>query len=410
MQRGPGRRRDRRREVGRQRARGRDPPDDEAVVVVDLRRDPRPAELLGPAQAVGRHLGREVAVGEQPLDRVGELLGVPRRHQQRLAAAPDDALVAVDVRGDDRRAGGHRLQQDDPERLAPGRRRDVDVRGLEQLVALRVRDAAQELDAAQPARGDVPPRLALLRAAADEQQPGLAAVAADDPVRLEDVEDALAGLEPPDEQHVRRPVLPARQRHGPPEAVEVDAVRDHLVVAREVAVDEVPRGRGHRDPAVEALGVALHRPAAELVRGRPAAIRVERAHVDALRLAQDHERQERHERLVEVEDVEPLVLQQRPHLGHEPGRDGHRPDRPVGRHREPLAEADDVALGGPLEAVGRGEDADGVAAQAEVLVQVVDVLGHAAGERVDVRRDEPDLHRPAPSPGSNTGGRRVLPG
>ena len=46
-----------------------------------------------------------------------------------------------------------------------------------------------------------------------------------------------------------------------------------------------------------------------------------------------------------------------------------------------------------LQAVGRGQDPDVVAAQAQVLVQVADVLGHAARQRVDVRRDEADLHR-----------------
>ena len=56
------------------------------------------------------------------------------------------------------------------------------------------------------------------------------------------------------------------------------------------------------------------------------------------------------------------------------------PDRAVGRHREALAEADDVALGRALEAVGRGQDPDVVAAQAQVLVEVPDVLGDAAGE------------------------------
>ena len=69
---------------------------------------------------------------------VGDLLRLARRDEQPLAAAPDDALVAVDVRGDDRRAGGHRLEQHDPERLAAGRRRDVDVGGPEELGLLVV--------------------------------------------------------------------------------------------------------------------------------------------------------------------------------------------------------------------------------------------------------------------------------
>ena len=334
-----------------------------------------------------------------------------RRDQQRLAVAAHDALVAVDVRGDDRRPGGHRLEEHDAERLAPGGRRDVDVGRPEQLRLLVVRDAAQELDAVEPAGRDVAPRLALLRPAADEQQAAVAAGLAQDPVGLEEVEDALARLEPPDEQDVGRPVLPAGHRDRAPEAVDVDAVGDHLVVAREVAVDEVA-GRGrHRDPAVQPVGVAAHDAAAELVGGRPAAVGVERGDVDALRLAQDHQRQERHERLVEVEDVEPLPLEHLADLRDVAGRDRHRPDRPVGRHREALAQPDDVALGGALEAVRRGQDPDVVAAQPEVLVEVADVLGDAARQRVDVRRDEPDLHRP-PSPSGcwKRGGRRCPPG
>jgi hypothetical protein len=240
---------------------------------------------------------------------------------------------------------GHRLEEHDAERFAARRRRHVHVGRLEQLVALGVRHASQELDAAQPARRDVPPRLALLRPPADQQQPRLHPVAAQDPVRLQDVEDALAGLEPAHEQHVRRPVLPARQRDRAPEPVEVDAVRDDLVVARKVPIDEVARGGRHRDPAVEPVGVALERPAAELVRRRPPAVGVERADVHALRLAQDHERQERDERLVEVQDVEPLAFQQVPHLRDVAGRERDGPHRPVGRHREPLAQPDDVALG-----------------------------------------------------------------
>ena len=80
-------------------------------------------------------------------------------------------------------------------------------------------------------------------------------------------------------------------------------------------------------------------------------------------------------------------------LRDEAGRQGDRPDRAVDRHREALADPDDVALGRPLEAVAATDDPDVVAAQAEVLVEVADVLVHAAGQRVDVRRDEADLHR-----------------
>ena len=305
----------------------------------------------------------------------------------------------MDVGRDDRSPGGHRLEQHDPERFTPGGRRDVDVRGPEELRLLVVRDTAEELDAAQAPGGDVPACLALLRPAADEEQPALAAGLAQDAVRLEQVEHALARLEPADEQDVARAVLPAGDRHRPPEPIHVDTVGNDLVVAREEPVDEVA-GRGrHGDAAVEALRVGAEDPAAELVGGRPAAVRMEGRDVDAPRLAQQHEREERHERLVEVQDVEPLAVERVPDLGDEPGREGDRPHRAVGRHREALAEPDHVAIGRPLEAVRRGEDPDVVAAQPEVLVQVPDVLRDAAGERVDVRGDEADLHRGASGSG-----------
>ena len=114
------------------------------------------------------------------------------------------------------------------------------------------------------------------------------------------------------------------------------------------------------------------------------------------RLAEQEERQERHERLVEVEQVEPLPLEHLADLDDVARREGHRPDRAVGRHAEADPDPQDVALRGALQAVAGGDDPDVVAAQAEVLVEEPDVLGDAAGYRVDVRTDEPDLHGSAP--------------
>src|SRR5574337_866651 len=119
---------------------------------------------------------------------------------------------------------------------------------------------------------------------------------------------------------------------------------------------------------------------------------MERGDVHAARLAEEDRREERHERLVEVEQVEALLLEHPPALGHEARRERDRAHRPVGRHAEALAEPDDVALGRGLEAVTGGDDPDVVAAQPEVPVEVVDVLGGAARERVYVRGDESDLH------------------
>ena len=76
----------------------------------------------------------------------------------------------------------------------------------------------EELDALEAAGRHVAPRLALLRPRADDQQPRPVAGLAQDPVGLEQVEEALARLVPADEQDVRRAVLPAGERDGVGEA------------------------------------------------------------------------------------------------------------------------------------------------------------------------------------------------
>ena len=320
-------------------------------------------------------------------------------------------FVAVDVRAHDRGSGGHRLEEHDAERLAAGGRRGVHVRRAEQLGLLGIGHAAEELDALEAAGGHVAACLALLRPGADDEESRARSGLAQDAVGLEQVEQALAWLVATHEQHVRGPVLPARDRDRVGVAGDVDAVGDDLVVAREEAVDEVPRRGTHRDPAVEPRGVAPQRPAAEFVRRREAGVGVERGDVHAARLPEEEQRQERHERLVEVQDVEPLALQQVADLAQVARRERERADRPVRTHREAHPEPDDVALRRSLRAVAGGQDADVVATQAQVLVQEADVLGDPAAFRVDVRADETDLHGwSGPDPASKRGGRARPPG
>ncbi len=233
---------------------------------------------------------------------------------------------------------------------------------------------------------------------------------------LEQVQQALARLVATHEQDVRGPVLPSGDGDRVGESPDVHAVGDDLVVAGKEAIDEVAGGGADRDTAVQAPRVPPERPAPELVGRREPGIGVERGDVDALRLSQQEQRQERDERLVEVEDVELLAVEHRPDLRQVARREGQRPDGRVDRYREPDAEADDVALGRSLGAVARGQDADVVAAQSEVLVQEPDVLGDAAVLRIDVRTDEADLHGVVSSGGggaagaSNRGGRARPPG
>src|SRR5204863_5379587 len=188
------------------------------VEVVDLGGTRGPADLRGPLPTRDGHGRAEVVVAEQTGDCAGDRLRLARRHEERLAIAPDDALVAVDVGGDDRGPGRHRLEQDDPERFAARGRRDVDVGGPVELGLLLVADPAEKLDALEAARRYVVAGLVGEGPAADDEKPALAAGLAQDPVGLEQLEQALARLEPADEQDVRGPVLPAGEPHGPPEA------------------------------------------------------------------------------------------------------------------------------------------------------------------------------------------------
>ena len=178
------------------------------------------------------------------------------------------------------------------------------------------------LDAAQLARGDVAARLGRLGPGAHEEQPAGEPLEAELVVGAQQVHQPLAALEATEEEDVRDPVAPARERRRVAELAQVDAVGDDLVLAGEVAADEMACRGADRDAAVELLGEALEHPLAELVRGAEARVGVERGHVDARRVAQELERQERHERLVEVEDVEALALE---HLARRAGRSGGRP-------------------------------------------------------------------------------------
>ena len=88
------------------------------------------------------------------------------------------------------------------------------------------------------------------------------------------------------------------------EVLDVDAVRDDVVVAGEVLLDVLHGGRGDRDLAIELALPALDQPAAVEVEEVRLARGVPGADVDGRGVAQELDRQLRHERLVHVDDVE----------------------------------------------------------------------------------------------------------
>jgi len=165
---------------------------------------------------------------------------VLRLHQQALDVALHDALEAMDVRGDDRDAGSHRLEQHDAERFLAGVRRAEDVGAGEVADLVLVGDTAEPLDVADAAQADEAAVLAPLRPVADDEQARIDAALAQSVIRLEQVAEALSVLEAADEQDVQHAIAQILERLGVLEALEVDAVRDDPVVAGEVSVDEVP--------------------------------------------------------------------------------------------------------------------------------------------------------------------------
>src|SRR5207244_1211298 len=108
-----------------------------------------------------------------------------------------------------------------------------------------------------------------------------AAGLAQDAIGLQQFEQSLAGLMAADEQEVGMTVLPACQRDSALIAQDVHTVRDDLVVAWEVAIDEMSSRRAHRDSAVETSRVAAQETAAELVGRREPTVGVERGDVHA---------------------------------------------------------------------------------------------------------------------------------
>ncbi len=153
----------------------REPPDDEAVVVVDLGRHARPAELLGPLRAGLGHRAGELRVRAAAARR-------RRRRPSASAAAPaaprGRAARRPCSRGCRRRRSARRRPSPRAARSrttrgpwpARRRRRRSGTAGAFSSSVTRPRNSTPP----QPPRGDVPARLALLGAAADEQQPAVA--------------------------------------------------------------------------------------------------------------------------------------------------------------------------------------------------------------------------------------------
>ncbi len=224
--------------------------------------------------------------------------------------------------------------------------------------------------------------------------------------RLQRRREAVPRVEAAEEQDHRLAV--GAQRVDPlalrPVAIGIDAVRDVLVVEREVALERVDAGGCDDDVSVE-LG---ERPAHQPPEGVEALARLEDGVVgaDADRAARDRERRDQAHagvvRRVHVHDVEAALAEEAPQRLGEQRRDRVQRRRAVAEERDRGADADDlvgaVVRGtrivdhlGPAQQVPRHHrDLVAVRRQAERLG--MDDLADAAQLREAVIRHDRDPH------------------
>src|SRR5687768_2205374 len=118
---------------------------------------------------------------------------------------------------------------------------------------------------------------------------------------------------------------------------------------------------------------------------------MEGGNVHRVRLVEHGRGQERDERLVEVQHVELVLLEQLARLLLEAQAEGDTPDAAVCRRRPARAQPDDVPLALTLSAVLAGDDPDVVAHASHGVMREMDVLVYAARVRIPVRAHDPDL-------------------
>ena len=163
----------------------------------------------------------------------------------------------------------------------------------------------------------------------------------------------------------------------------VGARRDHRIVAREEAGQQVARDSEAGGAPVEAAEQQLHEAARELGGEHALGRRMEGPNVERARVAQRGRRGTRRERLVHVHEVERGQLEELLDRARHVQRQRHVHGLPRGRKRQALAHGDH------LRAPGLGEHRFGV------LRQPLDRLPALADQLTRVRRR--DHHHPVPT-------------
>ena len=198
------------------------------------------------ARAASPIAARRGSSATSAADRVGERVRVVRRHGDGGLRAQHLA-VAGDVGGDGRERARERAREHHAEALLAERRRDERLRAEQRLRQLVLAEEADDVDARRPgtrsrvsrrrtASGSAPATVSRRPGAPMDLGPGAE----------QDLQPLPRLLSPGEDD----PVLAAAGRRR---RRDEDAVRDHLVVAREPALCDCLRALGDRDAVVDAV-------------------------------------------------------------------------------------------------------------------------------------------------------------
>jgi hypothetical protein len=183
-----------------------------------------------------------------------------------------------------------------------------------------------------------------------------------------------------------------------------NAVRDQVVVARKVPGHGIARGLGDRDPVVDAVDEEPPQVFAEL-EPRELPARVERGDDRTASHCERRHAGRRRHRLMDVDQVELLPLEDAPHPEHGPRAEDDVRERPVRRHdHRPanrnhsgrrLVVAPEPRVEGTRETARRvvADHDPHVEAQTPERIRLeLRVLDDSAPERPRIGDDDPDLH------------------
>ena len=176
---------------------------------------------------------------------------------------------------------------------------------------------------------------------------------------------------------------------GLAETLHRHTVEQHLVGSTQVAARQVRRLGGHRATPIQPVAdPAQHR--RDVLVGGGSSSGVERGHQRGALGHQGREGGSRHQRLVHVQDVEPLIPQHRVAALERRDVEGDRGERAVRGDEQRVADGDDVRLG--RRTVARPQQAHRHAAAAQGTCQVQGLHLHAAGKGETVGADHPHAH------------------